>query len=1073
MFPLSFAQQRFWFANRSQGPSATHNIPIVLRLSGDLDEAALQAALGDLVERHESLRTVFREQDGALYQQVLPTARATPALRRAACETDRFEQAVCDGTARDRVLAAAVAEPFDLDTDLPMRVSLLRLGAAEHILLLVVHHAFCDGWSLGPLLRDLGTAYGARRAGRAPAWQPLPVRYSDYTLWQQELLGRERDPGSLAAEQSAFWRETLAGAPEELPLPFDRPRPAKPSYLGGRVPFELPAELHTRLLELGRQSKASLFMVLQAATAALLARHGAGTDIPLGTAVAGRSDPELYELVGLFVNTLVLRTDVAGAPSFRELIGRVRESNLAAYAHQDLPFDQVVKAVNPTRARARHPLCQVFIEVHSALASAEFGDLRAEVRLLRDEVAKFDLGFTFHERLTETGAAAGVSGFLEYAHDVFDVATAAGLAERLVPLIEEFLRDPDADPSAVPTAPPAETRRLLEWAGRTAELPELTAVQSFELRARTVPLELALVAGSERLDYATLNVRANRLAHRLIALGVRAEDPVAVVLPRTADAVVAWLAVLKAGGVYLPIDPQYPDERIRMVLADAAPPVLVTTDALVDRIGERAGVCDVLTDLGRVQGPDHDPADRDRPVPLALDHAAYVIYTSGSTGRPKGVTVTHRALVNELAFHAAVTYPSPRGPQERRRVALSASLSFDTSWEGVWAMIAGHELHLLDESTRRDPARMVGYVRSHGIEQVDVTPSFARQLLADGLLIEGSPIRTLMLGGEAVTEALWASLRDVPEGVTVYNYYGPSEFCVEASGCALSERTAASIGRPLPNCRVYVLDEQLNPVPAGVPGEIYLAGEQLGRGYLGRPGLTAERFLADPFGAPGTRMYRSGDLGRWSADGYLVFGGRADEQVKLRGFRIEPGEIRAAVLAEPDVAEAAVVVREDTPGDKRLVAYVVPAAGSRLDPAALRAALADRLPDYMVPAAFVPLEALPLTANAKIDVKALAVPDYGAPAAVGRAPRTPLERTVASLFAEVLRLEHVGLDDGFFELGGHSLLATRLVNRIRTTLGLDFDLMRLFDHPTVAGVVEALEQSTVAAAPRPKLVSRP
>ncbi|GAA1982265.1 amino acid adenylation domain-containing protein [Catenulispora subtropica] len=1070
MFPLSFAQQRLWFANRMQGPSATHNIPIVVRLTGSLDEPALQSALVDLVERHETLRTVLREQDGQFRQEVLPAAEAAPTLVRMDSAVSEFCSAVMDGVALDPALAAVAARPFDLDADLPTRAALLRLSDSEHIMLLVIHHAFCDGWSLGPLLRDLGTAYTARQAGREPAWEPLPVRYSDYTLWQQDLLGSASQDGTLAAEQSAFWRRTLQGLPAELRLPFDRPRPASPSPRCGKARFSISPETHAAMVELGRQCQATLFMVLQAATAALLARHGSGTDIALGTAVAGRTDPALNEVVGLFVNTLVLRTDVSGAPTFRELVGRARDGDRAAYAHQDLPFEQVVTAVNPIRLRSVHPLCQVFVEMHDALPPAPLAGLQTEVHLLKGEVAKFDLSFSFREHHGPDGAPAGISGTIEYPLDLFDDTTVERIAERFSALIPAIVGAPDVTPSAIPTVTEDETRRLLAFTGATMPLPAASAVGTFELRAAESGDRLALVAGEEQLDYVTLNSRANRLAHHLISLGVGADAPVAVVLPRTADAVVAWLAVLKSGGTYLPVDPFYPDQRIRTVLADAGPVVLVTTGQIADRLGTGASGLVLVTDLVQADRSDQDPTDADRAVPYHPDHVAYVIYTSGSTGVPKGVAVTHRALVNELAFHSRVTYPAPRDPTERRRVALSASLSFDTSWEGVWALMAGHELHLLDESTRRDPARMVRYVRDHGIEQVDVTPSFAQQLLADGLLTEGTPVRTLMLGGETVTEVLWETLRNAPEDVTVYNYYGPSEFCVEASGCALTQHPRASIGRPLPNCGVYVLDENLTMVPPGVLGEIHLAGEQLGRGYLGRPGLTAQRFVPDPFGEPGARMYRSGDLGRWTEDGFLVFAGRADDQVKLRGFRIEPAEIRAAVLARPSVAECAVIVREDVPGDKRLVAYVVPEAGASPDVAELRAALAGQLPDYMVPAAFVVLDALPLTANAKIDFQALAEPRYGAPAE-GRKPRTELERTVAELFAEVLRLDRVGLDDGFFELGGHSLLATRLVNRIRTVLGLEFDLMGLFDRPTVAGVAESLADAAAAVA-RPALVSR-
>jgi nonribosomal peptide synthetase DhbF len=1072
---LSFGQRRLWFANRSGDPDADYNVPVAVRLAGHLDVSALEAALTDVCRRHETLRTVFAEQDGSPYQIVIPATEVVQELRRSDCAAADFGRAVRDGVICDRALADEATRPFDLTADRPVRSTLFQLATDEHILLLVIHHAFCDGWSLGPLMRDLGNAYGARRAGREPGWDPLPVSYGDYALWHRELLDGEQPTGrSLADEQLAYWSSTLAGLPAELALPHDRPRPVVPSSLGSTVPFELSSELHAALLALARECRASLFMTFQAAAAALLARHGAGADIPLGTTIAGRPDSALDDLVGFFVNTLVLRTDVSGDPSFRNLIGRVRDGNLAAYANQDLPFDRLVGELNPPRARARHPLFQVFLQMHGPPPPAPLPGLVTEVVTLKTDVAHFDLDFSLRERRGPDGFPAGFHGTLQYARDLFDADTAAGLAKRFVSLLAAMTAAPDAAPSAIPTVTADEARLLREWGRGAGDAPVpasgLTVTETFERRVRAMPAEVALVADQESYDYAWLNKRANRLAHQLICCGVKADDRVAVVLPRAADAVITWLAVLKSGGVYLPVDPHHPRERILTVLADAAPTVLVTTEQLVAQLEAEGELPALITSFDEAY-PEHDPTDADRPVPLSLDHAAYVIYTSGSTGRPKGVTVLHRALVNELAFHSRVTYPEADLPGDRRCVALSASLSFDTSWEGVWSMMAGHELHLLDEPTRRDPAQMVAYIRRHDIQQIDVTPSFAQQLLTEGLLAPGTPVTTIMLGGEAVTDALWASLREVPGPVKVYNYYGPSEFCVEASGCELTEHPASSIGRPLPNCRVYLLDEQLNLVPPGVVGEIYLAGTQQGRGYLNRAAMTSERFTADPFGEPGTRMYRSGDLGRWTRGGLITYEGRSDEQVKLRGFRIEPGEIRAALLTRPSVAEAAVMIRDDRPDDKRLVAYIVPAGSDGVDIALLRDELAGQLPDYMIPAAFVVLSALPLTRNAKIDYHALPAPDYGAFSS-GRAPRTPLEKAVARLFAEILEVDEVSLDDGFFALGGHSLLATQLVNRIRSGFGREFDLLRLFDRPTVADVVGALEEVPPPAKPRPKLVRK-
>ncbi|MFF7231785.1 amino acid adenylation domain-containing protein [Streptomyces sioyaensis] len=1056
---MSSAQQRLWFFNKLEGPSSDYNVPLVMGIRGALDIPALELALGDVVGRQESLRTVFAASGGEPYQRVLPPADGALCLQRVDVERDSLEAEV----------QKMAQQPFDLDADRPIRAGLFRVAADEHVLALVMHHAVCDGWSMTPLLRDVGTAYGARCEGRAPAWQSLPVQYSDYTLWHRDLLGSEDDPESLISRQLSYWREALTDLPEELRLPVDRTRPSVAGKRGCGVDFQITPQVYAALADFARQTRSTLFMVLQAAVAALLWRLGAGTDIPLGTPIAGRTDKALDDLVGCFINTQVLRVDVAGEPTFRELVQRVRESNLAAYEHQDLPFERIVEELNPVRSRARHPLFQVGVELHSGGMTLDLAGLDTEVRLLKSSVARFDLSFVFREPDAVDDSSQGIGGTLEYATELFDARTAEAFAERFVQFLNELAAAPDRELADVEILTEDERSLLCRATDTETELPDKTVTELFEDQVRRTPDAVALVAGDVRLTYAEVNAWANRLAHSLIRSGVVADTIVAVALPRTAKAVIAWLATGKAGGVYLPIDPQNPVERIRSILADAAPAVLITTDAIAADLGTPAASLALVTEHRQPECPEHNPTDTERHVPLLLDHAAYVIYTSGSTGRPKGVTVLHRALTNLWTYHTGITFPPPARPEDRLRVALSASLAFDTSWEGMLAMIAGHELHLLDEPVRRDPSRMVRYLAAHGIGQLDVTPSFAQQLLAEGMLDGDAAPRTLMLGGEAVGEALWSELRAAPR-TTAYNYYGPSEFCIEAAGCALPEHPTATIGRPVSNSQVYVLDEHLSPVPPGVVGELYLAGANLGRGYLGRAGLTAERFVANPFGAAGERMYRSGDLARWTADGFLLFDGRADDQVKVRGFRIELGEIEAAVVAHAAVADTAVIVREDTPGDKRLVAYVVPVKGAEIDVAVLRTELGKLLPDYMVPAAFVLLDALPLNRNAKLDRRALPAPDYSARSA-GRKPVTEREKSVAALFAEILKVDSVSLDDNFFELGGHSLFATRLVNRIRTVLRVEVNLMSLFENPTVAGVVASLEQED-ATAVRPPLMRR-
>ncbi|MFF2542683.1 amino acid adenylation domain-containing protein [Kitasatospora sp. NPDC058063] len=1024
--PLSFAQRRLWFLARADGPSATYNVTLALRLRGPLDPAALEAALGDVVHRHEALRTVFGEHDGTPYQRVLD-APATGLL-----------------TVTDRPSDELAGHTFDLATDLPVHAYLRPEGAEEHVLVLVVHHIAGDGASLGPLYRDLTDAYRARLAGDAPPWEPLPVQYADYALWQHELLGDEDDPGSPLARQLAHWREALAGAPEELPLPLDRPRPPVATHRGAVVPLEFDADLHARLTALAAEHGVTLFMVLRAAYATLLHRFGAGTDLPIGTPLAGRLDEAVQELVGFFANTLVLRTDLSGRPSFAELLARVRESDLAAHAHQDVPFERLVEELNPTRSTACHPLFQVMLAFAGA---AEDGPDLPGVTVTEEPVdfgtATFDLTLRLVERQGAEGAAAGLAGVLEYATDLFDRASAEQLAAALESILRQVAADPRRSVAELDVLPAG--RRAAEAADHTplpATVPLVPAV--FEARAAATPDAVALVCGELSLTFAELNARANRLAHALIARGIGPERVVALALPRSAETVVAVLAVLKAGGAHLPLDAEYPAERTAHMLAEARPALVLTDDRWP--LPEVLDGHPVLDLAEGAEGPQTDPAPR----ATAAD-AAYVIFTSGSTGRPKGVVVPHGGIAALLAAHRAGVMAGVA----RQRVALTASLCFDASWDGLLWLVAGHELHLIGGDVRRDARALVRHTRRQGIGVLEVTPSYAEQLIEEGLLEEPAPALVL-LGGEAVGQALWTRLREAP-GTAAHNLYGPTECTVDALTHPLDATGRPVLGRTVAGTRCHVLDEYLNPVPAGVPGELYLAGAGLARGYLARPGLTAERFVACPF-EPGARMYRTGDLVRRTRDGELEYLGRTDHQVKIRGFRIEPGEIERALTAHPRVLQAAVLPDGD---GLRLVAYVV--ADGPLDPAELRASAARTLPGYMLPAAIVPLDALPLNANGKLDRSALPAPDFGALSA-GRAARTPQEEILCGLFAEVLGLDGVGIDDDFFDLGGHSLLATKLLSRVRAALGAELGIREVFEAPSVAGLAARLDAGSERAA---------
>ncbi|MEV7600988.1 amino acid adenylation domain-containing protein [Kitasatospora sp. NPDC089797] len=1062
LLPLSYAQQRLWFLRELEGGAAVYNEVVAVRLRGELDEGALRAALEDVVGRHESLRTVFPAVDGVPWQQVVPVT-GEPLVP--------LEVRECAEGEVPGLVDAAVARAFDLARELPLRASLFRTAPQEHVFLLVVHHIACDGWSMGPLLRDLAAAYGARReTGEPPVWSvELPVQYGDYALWQREVLGEEDDPGSLMDRQIGFWRDRLVELPEELALPADRPRPAVATFAGDTVELAVPAEVHAGLVALARECGATLFMVLRAGWAVLLSRLGAGSDIPVGTVVAGRSDEALDELIGFFVNTLVLRTDLSGDPSVRELLRRVREADLDAFGRQEVPFDRLVEVLNPVRSAARHPLFQTMVVLqNNSWTTLRLPGLATEEFRVDHRIAKFDLSLDAWEHCAEDGQPAGLGGQLEFASDLFDRSTAEVLVERFVRVLAGMAADPDVRVGALEVLADSERERLAEWAGIVEPAADPEPVHRlFERQARTNPDARALVCGEREVSFGELNAWANRVARELVVRGVGPEVRVAVLLPRSVESVVALLAVLKAGGTYLPVDAEYPRERVEFMLADAAPEVLVTDRELGAGC---PGVARLLVDEVAVARQSAD----DLGVEVVPRHAAYVIYTSGSTGRPKGVVVDHGSLANLGHHYQVTTYAELLAAtgRERASVATTAPLAFDSCWVALLAMCVGHELHLLDDETRRDAARLVEYLERARVEFLDTTPGYAAELVEQGLLDgESGFARMLNVGGEAVSESLWQRVLATP-GWTGQNTYGPTENTVDALMAWFGDAEGPVLGRATTNTRAYVLDAGLRPVPVGVVGELFLAGAQVARGYLGRPGLSASRFLPDPFGGGGGRMYRTGDLVRWTADGRLAFLGRADDQVKVRGFRIELGEVSAVLERCAGVSAAVAVVREDRPGDRRLVAYVVPAAGASPDGAAVRREVASALPEYAVPSAVVVLDALPLTGNGKVDRRALPVPE--AEAHVTRAPRDAREEVLCGLFEQVLGRPRVGVEDDFFALGGHSLLATRLVSRVRSALGVELGIRDLFQAPTVAGLTALLDRRG-AVAPRPPLrpVERP
>ncbi|WP_283137596.1 non-ribosomal peptide synthetase [Rhizohabitans arisaemae] len=1059
--PLSPAQRRLWLIEQLEGPSPTYNYPIVLRLRGDLDVEALRAALADVTARHEPLRTLIAGPPGHPYQRILPAEEARPPVELVHSDEDGLPA----------VLAEALDRPFDLGAEPPLRAVVVRLGDREHVVALVLHHIAVDEWSDGPLLHDLSDAYAARRRGAAPGFAPLPVQYVDHTLWQRDLLGDRDDPASTAARQLAYWATALKGVPERIELPTDRPQPARPSPAGGELAFELDPADCAGLRRLAQARGASMFMACHAVVAALLHRLGAGDDLPLGLPVSGRGDDALDELVGFFVNTLVLRTDLSGDPAFAELVDRVRETALAAFSHQDVPFEAVVEEVNPVRSPGRNPLFQVMVGYRNrsadpfTLAGLETLPEPAEVR-----TARFELVFSFVDDGERLGCV------LEYRSDLFDRDAVTLLGDRLKTLVRQVAADPALPVSRIEVLVPGERDRVLTGFNRTDRpVDEDTLPGLFRRCAAERPDAVAVTDADISLTYAELDARSDRIARRLASSGVRAESVVGVAAPRSADMVAAILGAAKLGAAFLPLDLAHPTDRLAYMLADAAATVVVATERTAGQVPAVDGVRTLILD---------DPGLGDRPEPagtgdgfppIALDQAAYVIYTSGSTGRPKGAVVPHEGISSLVA-----TAVDRMGLTPDSRVLQFASPGFDvTVFELCMALCHGGTLVIAPDCVRTPGPELTGFLVDQRITHAILPPSLVAALPDGCDPPEGA---TVLVGTETVPPAVitrWAGR------VRLLAAYGLTEATVNSTLWPAEPDWAGAvpIGVPDPNTRVHILDDRLRPTPPGVPGELYVAGRGLARGYLGRPGLSAERFVACPFGPPGSRMYRTGDRARWRHDGNVDFLGRADDQVKIRGFRIEPGEVAGALTRHPAVAQAAVVADRTGP-ETRLIGYAVlkrdlphaaepPEPGDRPDPRELRAHLAGLLPEYMVPSSIAILDGpLPLTPNGKLDRRALPVPDWSALTGDAR-PRSGRQRALAGLFAEVLRLPEVGLHDDFFALGGHSMSAMRLLGRVRTLLDADLTLRDVFEAPTPAALADRLDGADGRTRPRLGPAARP
>ncbi len=1085
MLPLSYAQERLWFLAAMEGPSATYNVPLALRLRGALDPAALAAAINGVVHRHEVLRTSFPMVDGVAQQVISPNMTLALPLIDLSKEPEA-ERSI----AVQRRLTEAAAQPFDLTAGPLLRSTLYRLTEQEHILLLTFHHIIADGWSLGIVLRELDALYRAALRGRAsqPVLPPLPHQYADFALWQRQWLHGDR-----LQEQLSWWQQQLAAAPTLLDLPTDHARPAVQRFQGGTVNFTLDATLTTALEALSRRQGASLFMTLYAAFAVLLMRYSGQEDIVIGAPIANRHHRGLEPLIGFFVNTLPLRADLEGNPSFLELLQRVRQTTLDAYAHQDVPFEQVVNHLPIARSLSHSPLFQVMMTLDTtpektAAVAQPLGDLTATRVELENRIARFDLMLEL-VKIDNT-----LQGWFDYNCDLFEAETMTRMVRHLQTLLASIVADPNQSISSLPLLTETERHQILfEWNDTTVDYPKDKCIhQLFEEQVTRTPNAVAVVMAGEpidenqvidetienrkskienRLTYAELNARANQLAHHLQTLGVGPDVLVGLCVERSIEMVVGLLGILKAGGAYVPLDPTYPPDRLAFMLADANTPILLTQAHLRDELPPiQAQIICLDSDW-----PSLAAADTRNPTSLvAARHLAYAIYTSGSTGKPKGALNAHRGVVNRLLW-----MQDAYALQADDRVLQKTPFSFDVSvWEFFWPLLTGAQMVIAKPEGHKDPDYLRAIIDQHQITTLHFVPSMLNAFLIAGS-VEGEKmlcpaVRRVICSGEALSYDLQQRFF-AQWGAELHNLYGPTEAAVDVSWWACqpeSKHTVVPIGRPIANTQLYVLDPFRQPVPIGVPGELYIGGVQVGLGYLNRPELTAEKFISNPF-APG-RLYKTGDLVRWlpGPEGApnIEYLGRIDHQVKIRGFRIELGEIEVLLTQHPAVQTCAVLAREDAPGEKRLVAYVVSKSGSgdgKLETegaveshqslvSTLRSYLQTTLPDYMIPSAFVRLDALPLSANGKVDRKALPAVDMTALTTDFAPAQTPTEKQLAAIWIKVLGIAQIGIHDNFFALGGDSILSIQVLAKAKQA-GLNLSLQHLFQQQTIKALAATLD----------------
>jgi amino acid adenylation domain-containing protein len=1032
VLPTSSAQQRLWFLNQLEPESAAYSMPSCLYLNIALDIEALQRSLAALIERHEALRTTFVALDGNPMQVInAPFSPQLPLIDLSALP------ATAQNERANQLANQEAQKPFDLSRGPLLRGTLLKLGDAAYILLLTLHHIIYDEWSMHIFYQELAALYSAFAAGQSAPLTDLPLQYADFAVWQQQI--REQ----MLVEHLPYWRYQLANLPASLDLPSDHARPLLQTSHGASYFMDIPPSLLERLAALSQQQGVTLYMTLAAAFQTLLYRYTNQDDMVIGTVTSGRTLAEIEPMIGFFANTVVLRSNLAGNPTFRALLGRVREVVLEAYAHQDAPFESLVRELHPDRSPGRNPLFQVMLTLLPPLPTLPPG-WKVSHRDIQTGAARFDLALDIEE------SEGGLLCQFEYSTEMFEAATITRMAGHWQTLLEGIVSDPDQPLADLPILAQSERAQLLrQWNDTHSPYPtDMTVHQLFERQVEQTPEAIAAVFEDQQVTYRQLNAGANQLAHHLQRLGVGEETLVGICVERSLDMLIGLLGILKAGGTYVPLDPTYPAERLAFMLEDAQVSVLVTQSRLDLPSRLPAQIPEVVfLDTDKAQ---FDAQSTENLPPISrADNLAYVIYTSGSTGKPKGVQIPHRAIVNFL-----LSMQQAPGLSADDTLLAVTTLSFDIAGLELYLpLISGARVVIASQDTVTNGAALAELMARTRATVMQATPITWRMLLASGW--QGKPDLKILCGGESLPLELARQL--LPKAASLWNMYGPTETTIWSTTCRIeAEDEVVTIGRPIANTEIYILDDHLRPIPIGVPGELYIGGDGLARGYLRRPALTAERFIAHPFN--NSRLYKTGDLARYRADGAIEVLGRLDHQVKIRGFRIELGEIEAVLAQHPNVRQAVVVAREDSPGDTRLVAYIVPYAGQHVAREDIQQLVARQVPSYMMPSAFVELDVLPQTPNGKVDRRALPQPDYGQRAReqAFSAPGNSLQAEVASCWSQVLGIEQIGIHDNFFSLGGHSLLAMQIASRLRTKLQVEVPLRSFFEAPTVAQLSEAI-----------------